>query len=415
MGIQLSPEQARYIADRYGTPTFVYDEQALENKAGEALAFPHAFGLTVRYAMKANPNKGILQLFDKLGLHIDASSGFEAERALIAGIDAHKIQLTAQELPTHLRELLRQGVLFNACSLHQLEVIARLAPASAISLRVNPGQGSGVHAKVNVGGSMSSFGIWHKHLGKAKKIILEKKLRVERFHSHIGSGTDPRVWQQVARITLGLVNQFPDVHTVNLGGGFKVARVPGEQQTDLQSCGSAIKHEIERFYRATGRELHLEIEPGTFLTANTGWILARIIDIVETDKYSFIKIDSGMTENTRLALYGSQHLLAVIPAVSIGNVPKKKKRYLVVGHCCENGDRWTVKKDDGDVGEPRQLHEARIGDLLLCGGAGAYCSSMSTKNYNSFPEAAEVMIKKDGATQPIRTRQTLKQIMQNEC
>ncbi|MBI1970431.1 diaminopimelate decarboxylase [Candidatus Woesearchaeota archaeon] len=412
MSILPSAEQVRSIANEYGTPTFVYDEQALENRAREALAFPHAFGLTVRYAMKANPNGVILQLFDKLGLHIDASSGFEAERALIAGIDASKIQLTAQELPGNLRKLVRNGVLFNACSLHQLEVIAKLSPTSAISIRVNPGQGSGAHAKVNVGGSMSSFGIWHKHLSKAKKIILEKKLRVERFHSHIGSGTDPHVWQQVARITLNLVKHFPDVHTVNLGGGFKVARIVGEQQTDLQSCGRAIKQEIDRFYRETGRRLHLEIEPGTFLTANTGWILARIIDVVETDTQSFIKIDSGMTENTRPALYGSQHPIVVIPIIPIDDTSRKKKKYLVVGHCCENGDRWTVKKGDGDTGEPRQLHEAGIGDLLLCGGTGAYCSSMSTKNYNSFPEAAEVMIKKDGVVQLMRRRQTLKQIVQ---
>src|SRR5215468_12616442 len=92
----LTPELAAEVRDRFGTPCYVYDRAALEAAARAALAFPAPFGFTLRYAMKANPSAGILALFRALGLHIDASSDHEVERALRAGFPAAQIQLTSQ-------------------------------------------------------------------------------------------------------------------------------------------------------------------------------------------------------------------------------------------------------------------------------------------------------------------------------
>jgi diaminopimelate decarboxylase len=116
----ITAEIAAEVRRRFGTPCYVYDRAALEAAARETLAFPAPFGLTVRYAMKANPSRGILALFRDLGLHVDASSDFEVERALKAGFPPARIQLTSQMPSRSLPEHLARGVLFNACSLHQL-------------------------------------------------------------------------------------------------------------------------------------------------------------------------------------------------------------------------------------------------------------------------------------------------------
>ena len=127
----VTAEVASEVRRRFGTPCYVYDHAALETAAREALAFPAPFGLTVRYAMKANPSRGILALFRDLGLHVDASSDFEVERALRAGFAPERIQLTSQMPSRALERHLERGVLFNACSLHQLEEFGGSAPAAS--------------------------------------------------------------------------------------------------------------------------------------------------------------------------------------------------------------------------------------------------------------------------------------------
>ena len=115
----LSQEHVRRIQKEHGTPVFVYDQKTLESQAQKALDFPNAFGLTARYAMKACPNVAVIRILSDQGLHIDASSGYEARRAIRAGVPPAHIQITAQQLPDDLSDLVDQGVLFNACSLHQ--------------------------------------------------------------------------------------------------------------------------------------------------------------------------------------------------------------------------------------------------------------------------------------------------------
>src|SRR3989441_10509229 len=116
----LTPADAALVRERFGTPCFVYDRAALEAAARTALAFPHAFGFTLRYAMKANSSHAVLAIFRDLGLHIDASSDPEVQRALRAGFAPGHIQLTAQGPPRRLEAFVALGVLHNACSLHQL-------------------------------------------------------------------------------------------------------------------------------------------------------------------------------------------------------------------------------------------------------------------------------------------------------
>ena len=409
----LSKEKILEIQSTFGTPVFVYDQRILEEQAEKALNFPNAFGLTARYAMKACPNSSVIRVLNRAGLHIDASSGYEAQRAIRAGVPPQHIQITAQQLPNNLKELLDQEILFNACSLHQLRSFGQIKPKSEVSIRVNPGLGSGHSQRTNVGGPSASFGIWHEHSDQVIEIAKHFELRITGLHTHIGSGSDPEVWQKCAQLTLDVASRLPEITRVSLGGGYKVGRMLGEQSTDLNIAGQPIVAEFENFAKNYGRELHLEIEPGTFFVANAGALITSVIDIVNTGKqgYQFLKVDSGMTELLRPSLYGAQHPIVVVPQKEESN---NTANYLIAGHCCESGDILTPEPDNPDGLQPRELLEATIGDAVFIGGSGAYCAGMAAKNYNSFPEAPEVIVDGNGSLHLTRRRQTLEQIVFNE-
>jgi diaminopimelate decarboxylase len=406
----LSAEQAAEVRAGFGTPCYVYDRASLDAAAKEALAFPAPYGLTVRYAMKANPCHGILTAFRELGLSIDASSDHEVERALRAGFPPPAIQLTAQMPSRRLEDHVRRGVAFNACSLHQLTEFGRVAPGQEVSVRINPGLGTGATNRTNTGGPASSFGIWHERLDEVAAIARHHGLRIHRLHTHVGSGTDPEVWKRCARLTLDLVGRLPEVTSVNLGGGFKVGRMPEEPSVDLADVGIHVRREIEAFREREGRALHLEIEPGTYLVALAGAVVATCIDVVDTgrDGYLFAKLDTGMTEVTRPSLYGAQHPIDVLAT------GRDTAAVTFVGPCCESGDILTPAPGDPEALAPRWVPRPAIGDLVVVGGAGAYCAAMSIINYNSYPQAPEVMLEPDGSLRLLRRRQTLEQIWQNE-
>ncbi len=406
----LYKKEVKAIAEDYGTPVFVYNEAKLLKQAKAALSFKAPFGLTVRYAMKANPNSHIVKFLYKQGIQIDASSGYEAERAILAGVLPGHILITSQEIPNNLKELVEKGVLFNACSLHQLESYGKLFPGSLVGVRINPGLGSGHSNRTNVGGPSSSFGVWHEYIDKVNEIADKYKLTINRLHTHIGSGSDPDVWTKVATMSLEQVKKFPDVVTLDLGGGFKVARMQDEIGTNLKTIAPVIYKALKSFYKETGRKIELEIEPGTYLVANTGSLVTKVHDIVDTgdEGYTFLKVDSGMTEIMRTTLYGAQH-----PLVIVGE-SKGNKKYVVVGHCCESGDILTPYPGDPEAIAERLLQKAEIGDLLVVEGAGAYCAYMSAQNYNSFPLRPEVTKTLDGKFVEICKRETLQEMLHLE-
>lgn len=410
----LSEDQVRAIRAEFGSPVYVYDRKQLEKAAAEAQAFPNAFGLTARYAMKALPTAAVIRVLSDAGLHIDASSGFEAERAMRAGVPASHIQITAQELPENLEALVEQGVLFNACSLHQLTTFGERLPGRELSVRMNPGLGSGHNNRTNVGGPSSSFGIWHEYLDRVLEIAAAAKLRITAVHTHIGSGGDPEVWKRCAGLSLGIAASLPEVQRVNLGGGFKVGRMPDEASASLTEIGDVVTRDFEAFAEQHGRKLQLEIEPGTFLVANAGAIVADVIDVVDTGKdgHSFIKVGTGMTELLRPALYGAQHPLSIVHKED--KATATEELFLVAGHCCESGDILTPEPFNPEGLAPRSLPRPEIGDHIVVEGAGAYASGLAGKNYNSFPEAAEVMLEQDGSFRLVRKRQSPEQITENE-
>ena len=244
-------------------------------------------------------------------------------------------------------------------------------------------------------------------------------LTVERIHTHIGSGSDPSIWQQVASKSLSFCRIWPSVTALNLGGGYKVGRNEGEPTTDLQEIGKPVADAFRKFAEENdGRQLKLEIEPGTYLMAMGGALVSTIQDKVFTTGDSghiFLKLDAGMTDVLRPSLYGAIHPMTVLPASGkLEDVGSEMEDVVVVGHCCESGDLMTPKPGEPEALAERSLRKAQIGDILVIDGSGAYCSGMSAKNYNSFPEAPEVLLDREGKVYVIRVRQELEQVYQNE-
>ncbi len=391
--------QLREIAKERGTPLYVHDENTYRRYGRDALNAPTAFGLFVRYAMKANSHQAVLRILDSMGIGIDASSYYEVKRALAAGITPDRIQLTSQETLTaeQLKELLTLGVLYNATSLTQLRLFADLFPAntSPLSVRINPGLGSGHINRTNTAGPSASFSIWRDYVPQVQDIAARHSLTISRLHSHIGSGSDWRIWQKAAQLTLDVARDIPDVKIVNLGGGYKVDLMDPKNSMSFHTAFPPVKEAFEEFAAETGRRLGIEIEPGTYLAANSCLLLARITDIVDTgdNGYRFLKLDASMTELLRPMIYGARHPIRLLGKDNAATTTS----YVVVGTCCESGDIFTPKEGNPEEIDTILLPEATRGDYVAVMGVGAYGSVLSAKNYNSRPACAEVMILPDGS------------------
>ncbi len=372
----------------HGSPLYIYDKKWLAERARQILEVSKQADCTVRYAIKANPHPGIIELFDKMRLHFDASSDFEALKLLDLGIKAHKISLSSQQPPKNTRKILDSGVQFVATSLHQLELVKQSGWKGEIAVRINPGMGSGHNNRTTTGGVSASFGIWHEYIPQILEWQTKSGCNINRIHIHVGSGADPDVWRGVIQEALRIVAEFPSADILDIGGGYKIARVEGEKETEMQQVIAAFSEELDNFAKKTGRKLRLEIEPGTWLVANCGTLISTIVDIVDTGKdgFKFLKLDTGMNDILRPSLYGAQHPIRVL------NSTNEQEEYIVVGHNCESGDILTPKLGDPEKIKPRMLNKAAIDDIIAIGGAGAYCASMRARGYNDFPEATEVLI-----------------------
>ncbi len=371
------------------TPRYEYSRQIINDRINLLTSLDLPYGLTVRYAVKANPFPEIISMMHKGGVHFDASSSYEASELLALGIPGSHISLSSQQTPHNLPELLAAKVQFVATSLHQLEIFLN-APnrGNTVAVRINPDLGMGHNARTSTGGVSASFGIWYEYAAVVLAQTEAAGVTIDRLHLHIGSGADPKVWGDVMARALEIVSLFPEVTTLDIGGGYKVHRYGEEKEADMTVIATEFKRQLEAFADATGRKLALEIEPGTYFIAHAGTLVATIDDIVDTGKngYTFLKLNTGMNDFLRTTMYGAQHEIEVM------NDEEIYEEYVVVGHNCESGDIFTTTPGDSESIAPRKLKTAHIGDEVRIYDAGAYCASMRARGYNSFPIAPEVMV-----------------------
>ncbi len=407
-------EMLSALAAEYGTPLWIYDAAAIRRRIAQLSAFD-----VVRFAQKACSNIHILKEMRKAGVRVDAVSLGEIERAKRAGFaaggtsEAAELVFTADvfDRPT-LERVVADGIEVNIGSIDMLHQLGPRSPGHRVWLRINPGFGHGHSKKTNTGGENSKHGIWFEQLREAVALTRQYSLTLVGLHMHIGSGVDYAHLQRVCGAMVGFCRELDvDIEAISAGGGLSVPYREGEEEIDPAhyfSLWDAARHEIEAHF---GHPIRLEIEPGRFLTADSGLLLAEVRAVKMMGRNRFVLVDAGFSDLARPAMYGSYHHISVIP----GGAPRSAEGEIfptvVAGPLCESGDVFT-QTDTGTV-ERRDLPETHVGDYLVFHGAGAYGATMSS-NYNSRLYAPEVLI--DGeAHRLIRRRQTLDELLELEA
>ena len=383
------------IASRFGTPCWVYSRQALEAALAE---FEHelaGYDSLVCYAVKANSNLAVLDVFARRGAGFDIVSAGELKRALAAGADRQKIVFSGVGKTAGEIELaLATGILcFNvesAAELERLDALAgKLGRRAPVSLRVNPDVDAKTHPYVSTGLKENKFGVaYDDALALYRQARRLPHLEISGIDCHIGSQLlDPAPFAEALDKVLVLVDQLAAegivLQHIDLGGGLGI-RYRDEEAPTVRA------YLLPMLEKLKARHLKILLEPGRRLVGNAGLLLTRVEYLKPGEVKNFAIVDAAMNDLARPALYGSWHdIVAVTPRTGT-TLP-----WDIVGPVCESGDF---------LGRGRELALA-AGDLLAIMSAGAYSMSMSS-NYNSRPRAAEVMV--DGAqAHLVRRRETV--------
>lgn len=401
----------RSLTAEHGTPYYLFDEATIRQRCRDLKAAIPYKNTAIRYACKALTLQAVLRIIRDEGLWIDASSLNEVKRAILAGFTPHEIGYTGESASTHVfEELLEIGVEMNCSSLDQLRLIGRLQPGASVAFRLNPGEGHGSHHKVNTGGPTSKHGIYIDQLDTVREIAREHGLKINGVHAHIGSGTDLAHWLRIKDITLDVARTFEGLDFINLGGGLPIVYNP---ETDaampLHEWGEQLTTSFAQFSREYGRDIQLQIEPGRFVVAECGVLVAEVQNIKKTPEYTFVLVNTGFNHNPRPAMYGSYHPITFISGD--GRAQSGSHEYVIAGYLCESGDVFTVT-EDGELA-PRRFPEVRLGDLMVMGHIGAYSHAMKSE-YNSMALPPSLMKMCDGSVRVIERRGTLEDVMGRE-
>jgi len=302
------------------------------------------------------------------------------------------------------------GIPVNAGSIDMLEQLGERSPGHSVWLRINPGFGHGHSQKTNTGGEQSKHGIWHSDLPRALAVIARHGLKLIGIHMHIGSGVDYSHLANVCDAMVQLViSMGHDLQAISAGGGLSVPYRAGDAQVDTAHYFSLWDAARKRIEAHLAHAVHLEIEPGRYLVAESGCLVGEVRAVKDMGSNHFVLVDTGFNELMRPAMYGSYHEISLIPATgSPATLTTRTTRETVVaGPLCESGDVFT--QEDGGVVVRRALPDAQLGDLLVFHDTGAYGASMSS-NYNSRPLIAEVLVERGGG-KLIRRRQTIAELL----
>lgn len=397
------------LARQFGTPTFVYDAAMIRRRIADLAAFD-----VVRYAQKACSNLAILDLIRKASVVVDAVSADEIRRALAAGYATaghpSPIVYTADIFTAESLDLcVKHNIHVNCGSPDMIDQLGQRAPGRSITLRINPGFGHGHSQKTNTGGKQSKHGIWHAQIAECLERAKRHQLTVAGLHMHIGSGTDLEHLSQVCgAMECAALEVGPSVRSISAGGGLPTVYRDTDAYVDLAAYFSRWDAARNRLRERFGHPVELEIEPGRYLVAESGYLVAEIRAIKRQDDNTFYLLDAGFNNLARPILYGSYHPMSVVPAD--GDLGRSEHDVIVGGPLCESGDIFT--QEEGGFVCTRRLPEARVGELLVIECAGAYGFVMSS-NYNSRPLAAEVLVS-GGQVHLIRRRQTFDDIIRGE-
>ncbi|WP_312971568.1 diaminopimelate decarboxylase [Atlantibacter sp.] len=404
----LNADNLLRLPAEFGCPVWVYDASIIRRQIAQLQAFD-----VVRFAQKACSNIHILRLMREQGVKVDSVSLGEIERALAAGYDPKQhpddIVFTADVIDAATLERVRDlQIPVNAGSVDMLDQLGSVSPGHRVWLRVNPGFGHGHSQKTNTGGENSKHGIWYSDLPQALAVIQQHGLKLVGIHMHIGSGVDYGHLEQVCGAMVRQVVEFgQDLEAISAGGGLSIPYREGEEAIDTAHYFGLWNAAREQIARHLGHAVKLEIEPGRFLVAEAGVLVAQVRSVKNMGSRHFVLVDAGFNDLMRPAMYGSYHHITALAADGRDLTDAQTVDTVVAGPLCESGDVFT--QQEGGKVETRALPAVTTGDYLVFHDTGAYGASMSS-NYNSRPLLPEVLFD-SGAAKLIRRRQTIEELL----
>jgi diaminopimelate decarboxylase len=398
---------AEELAARFGTPLYVYDAAVLRRQIENVrTAFA---GLPFRpfYAMKANGNLSVLRMVREAGFGCDSVSPGEIFLAGRAGFTPEDIWFTCSNVSDEdLRAIPDTRIVINVNSMSEIDRCLRLDLPNPIALRVNPDIGAGHHADVVTAGGSVKFGIDVAEVDSARMLVEDSGRKIVGLHAHIGSGVDdPAPLLAAARRLLELVPSFSNLRWVNFGGGIGIPYRPGDSEFPIHEYGAELARIAGAMLRA--RDLTAILEPGRYLVAQSGLLLARATTRRVSAGIEWVGVDSGFNHLARPSRYSAYHHIVNASRGTNGALRESfsatnLEEVVIAGNICESGDVFT--RTDGAV-RPRAIESVRIGDLLAFCDAGAYGFSMAS-HYNARLLPPEVLVDGEEA-RLIRTRQSM--------
>jgi bifunctional diaminopimelate decarboxylase / aspartate kinase len=361
-----------------GTPRYVY---ALEHVRAQARALSSLSEKSVvdrwHYALKANPHPAVLRALHEEGFAFECVSLAEigAARAAVPGLAAERILFTPNFAPREeYAAALAIGVHVTLDALHPLAHWGELFSGRDIHLRLDLGVGRGHHDKVKTGGASSKFGLALDQVDEFRALARRHDARIVGLHAHLGSGIlDVSHWRSVYAQLASLAEGFSRVESLDIGGGLGVPARPDETPLDLAALGEALA-EVKRAYP----QFHLWLEPGRYLVADAGVLLARVTQVKSKGAMRYVGIDAGMNSLIRPALYEAWH--EIVNLTRLGEPGDEMVQ--IVGPICESGDV---------LGSNRRLPACREGDVVLIAQTGAYGAVMASR-YNLREPAQEIVL-----------------------
>jgi len=357
------------------TPRYVYDLPTVRAHARRLTAAVPAD--RALYALKANGHPDVLRAVAGEGLGLECVSWNEIAhvRAVLPDFDPGKILFTPNFAPRiEIERALAEGVRVTLDNAATLDAWADLWRDRDVFVRVDPGVGKGHHAHVQTAGTRSKFGIAAADLSDLAERARQLGTRVVGLHAHVGSGVDePDAWAETARTLAAHADaHFPDVRVLDVGGGLPVP-TGGAPPFDLEAAGSALAA-----FKSARPEFEIWVEPGRYLVAAAGVLLARVTQVKHKGTVRFVGLDAGMNSLVRPAMYGAHHDVVNLSRLDAPDAGLAE----IVGPICESGDTFA---------HARPFPEAEEGDVVLIDTAGAYGAVMAS-HYNRRPPAEEVVL-----------------------
>jgi len=331
----------------------------------------------VLYAVKANFNREIIKILDAEGVDFECVSPGEVEwlQEVIPDLDLDRILFTPNFAPRdEYAWALDKGLLVTLDNLYPLQAWPEIFRNKKIFVRMDPGQGRGHHEHVKTAGVHSKFGVPLFEVDELQSLVESCGAEVVGIHAHSGSGVqEPDAWRTVAAQLIGVAQRFPQVSTIDLGGGLGVAEKPGDRPFDVQRLDELLQEVL-----ASYPQYRFWLEPGRYLVARAGVLLTHVTQVKGKRDMRYIGVGTGMNTLIRPALYGSYH--EIVNLTRAGEAPSETAT--IVGPICETGDR---------LGTDRLLPPSKEGDVMLIANTGAYGYVMSSQ-YNRREVAPEVVI-----------------------